>query len=140
MPLEFLFSGSVFYTGEGALQAERISWESEAAYRLPVAVWKETMERHFRGTAWVRLSQGVASTGWPPTTSRNALATLGRRAGRAAGRLSVDAVARIADAVLYEGYMLWPYRALGAEEPAPLDVRRRLPARVDRRAPGRRVP
>ena len=57
VPLEFLFSGTVFYSGAGgALQTARISWEKEASYRLPVAVWKQTMERHFPGTAWLRVS------------------------------------------------------------------------------------
>jgi Family of unknown function (DUF6084) len=56
VPLELLFSGSVFYAGEnGALQTTRIPWEQEAEYALPVRVWKETMDRHFRGTAWLRL-------------------------------------------------------------------------------------
>jgi hypothetical protein len=56
VPLEFLFSGSVFYAdADGRLQTARLSWESEASYALPVAVWKETMEAHFRGTAWLRL-------------------------------------------------------------------------------------
>jgi hypothetical protein len=56
VPLEFLFSGTVFYTGgDGGLQTTRISLSVQAGYRLPVAVWKETMEHHFRGTAWVRL-------------------------------------------------------------------------------------
>ena len=37
VPLEFLFSGSVFYTGaDGGLQTTRLSWQSEAAYALPV--------------------------------------------------------------------------------------------------------
>jgi hypothetical protein len=54
VPLEFLFSGTAFY-GEGALRAERISWESEAAYRLPVAVWRATMDQHFPGSTWLRL-------------------------------------------------------------------------------------
>jgi hypothetical protein len=53
VPLEFLFSGTVFYGTP--LQAGRISWESEAGYRMPVALWRETMERYFRGTAWLRL-------------------------------------------------------------------------------------
>ena len=53
VPLEFLFSGAVF--AGTPLQVTRISWEEEAEYRLPVSVWKETMERHFRGTAWLRL-------------------------------------------------------------------------------------
>jgi hypothetical protein len=56
VPLELLFSGSMFYSGEhGALQTARIPWEQEAEYALPVRVWKETLERHFPGTAWLRL-------------------------------------------------------------------------------------
>jgi hypothetical protein len=58
VPLEFLFSGSVFYPGEdGALQTARIPWDREAEYRLPVAVWRETMDRHFPGAAWLRLQK-----------------------------------------------------------------------------------
>ena len=57
VPLEFLFSGTVFYSGaDGSLQTARISWEKEAAYALPVKVWKQTMARHFPGTAWLRVS------------------------------------------------------------------------------------
>jgi hypothetical protein len=56
VPLEFLFSGTVFYSGAaGQLQATRISWEQDAEYRLPVSVWRETMDHHFPGTAWLRL-------------------------------------------------------------------------------------
>ena len=36
VPLEFLFSGSVFYSGEdGELQTTRLSWNSEAEYQMP---------------------------------------------------------------------------------------------------------
>lgn len=55
VPLEFLFSGTVF--AGAPLQVTRISWEKEAEYRLPVSVWKETLDRHFRGTAWLRLGK-----------------------------------------------------------------------------------
>ena len=56
VPLEFLFSGTVFYAGEGGgLQVARISWEKEAEFRLPVRVWKEMMEHYFPNSAWVRL-------------------------------------------------------------------------------------
>jgi hypothetical protein len=56
VPLELLFSGSVFYAGpDGHLQTTRIPWELEAAYRLPVATWRAAMEAHFRDTAWLRL-------------------------------------------------------------------------------------
>jgi hypothetical protein len=58
VPLEFLFSGSVFYAGaDGRLQTARLSWELEAEYRLPVAVWRETMDAHFADSAWLRLDR-----------------------------------------------------------------------------------
>jgi hypothetical protein len=56
VPLEFLFSGTVFYAGEGGgLQVDRISWEKEAEYRLPVRVWRDMMEHYFPNSAWLRL-------------------------------------------------------------------------------------
>jgi hypothetical protein len=72
VPLEFLFSGTVFYGDP--LQAARISWESEAGYRLPVALWKETMDSYFRGTAWVRLRKDSFDR-LSAFKARNALAT-----------------------------------------------------------------
>ncbi len=58
VPLEFLFSGTVFYAGAGGmLQVGRISWEQEAGFALPVAVWRETMDAHFPGAAWLRLDK-----------------------------------------------------------------------------------
>jgi hypothetical protein len=57
VPLELLFSGTLFYSGPGGLlQTTRIAWDREAEYRLPVAVWRATMERYFPGSAWLRLS------------------------------------------------------------------------------------
>ena len=56
VPLEFLFSGTVFYKGEGGrLQIARISWEKEAEYWMPIRLWKEMMERYFPNSAWIRL-------------------------------------------------------------------------------------
>lgn len=58
VPLEFLFSGSVFYVGpSGLLQTTRIPWDCEAEYRLPVSVWREAMDLHFPGCAWLRLGR-----------------------------------------------------------------------------------
>lgn len=58
IPLELLFSGTVFYAGPGgALQINRISWNAEAGYHLPVAVWRETMDRYFPGSAWLRVNR-----------------------------------------------------------------------------------
>jgi Family of unknown function (DUF6084) len=75
VPLEFLFSGTVFAAGPGGmLQATRISWEADAEYRFPVAVWQETMERYFRGTAWLRVRKDAFDR-LADYKSRHALAT-----------------------------------------------------------------
>jgi len=55
VPLEFLFSGTLFYTGPNGLQVGRIPWEKEAAFRLPVQLWHEMMEHYFPNSAWLRL-------------------------------------------------------------------------------------
>jgi hypothetical protein len=58
VPLEFLFSGTVFYaTEDGALQTARISWEEEAEYSLPLDVWRQAIDRHFPDAAWMRVSR-----------------------------------------------------------------------------------
>jgi len=58
VPLELLFSGTVFYsTAAGLLQTAQIPASAEADYRLPVAVWRETMDRHFPGAVWLRVDR-----------------------------------------------------------------------------------
>jgi hypothetical protein len=58
IPLDLLFSGTVFYAGAGgALQISRISSSAEAAHRLPVRVWRETMDHYFPASAWLRLER-----------------------------------------------------------------------------------
>jgi hypothetical protein len=55
IPLELLFSGTVFYaSASGAIQINRISWNAEAAHRLPVRVWRATMDHYFPDGAWLR--------------------------------------------------------------------------------------
>jgi hypothetical protein len=58
VPLEFLFSGAVFYAGDdGRLQVGRIGWDKEFDFMLPVALWREALDRHFPGAAWLRLGR-----------------------------------------------------------------------------------
>lgn len=60
IPLNFLFSGTIFYKDEDDnLQIGQISWSKEANYRLPVALWKEAIETHFPNSAWIRLHKDV---------------------------------------------------------------------------------
>jgi hypothetical protein len=56
VPLEFLFSGTVFYAGaDGRLQVGRIGWDKDASYKLPVQAWRDMIDRYFPDSAWLRL-------------------------------------------------------------------------------------
>ncbi len=55
IPLLLLFSGTVFTRGQTGFSVEQVPWEKEAPFRLPVAVWRELMDRYFPGSAWLRL-------------------------------------------------------------------------------------
>jgi hypothetical protein len=60
VPLEFLFSGTIFFSGStGLLQTAQIPWDCEATYRMPVAVWRDALAQHFPGAAWVRVRDDV---------------------------------------------------------------------------------
>ena len=60
IPLTFLFSGTMFYEDESdKLQVGQISWSKEAIYRLPVALWREMIQRYFPNSAWIRLHKDV---------------------------------------------------------------------------------
>jgi Family of unknown function (DUF6084) len=55
IPLLFLFSGTVFTRGTTGFSVSQVPWDREAAFRLPVRVWRDLMEEHFPGTEWVRM-------------------------------------------------------------------------------------
>ena len=58
VPLELLFSGTVFYsTDNGLLQAAMIGWDREAEFRMPVSVWRRTMDVYFPASAWLRIQR-----------------------------------------------------------------------------------
>ena len=60
VPLNLLFSGTVFYTNdEGALQVAQISWDKEARYRLPVGVWNQMIDIYYPNSAWLSLRKDV---------------------------------------------------------------------------------
>lgn len=56
-PLLLLFSGTAFTTGPSGISVEPVPWHKEASFRLPVRVWRQTMDLHFPGTAWARLDR-----------------------------------------------------------------------------------
>jgi hypothetical protein len=60
LPLNFMFSGTAFYQDSGGpLQVTQISWDKEARYRLPVAVWSEMMAHYYPHSAWLRVRRDV---------------------------------------------------------------------------------
>jgi len=75
IPLILLFSGSVFTRGASGFAVERVPWNKEAQYRLPVATWRAMMDLHFPDGAWIRVRRDTfdalqryksrqALTGW----------------------------------------------------------------------------
>jgi uncharacterized protein DUF6084 len=60
VPLELLFSGTVFFAGPGGrLQVAHLPWDREARCELPVQVWRDAVDRAFPGTAWLRVRRDV---------------------------------------------------------------------------------
>lgn len=56
-PLLLLFSGTWFVHRPDGLTVLPIPWDREASFGLPVAVWREAMDQHFPGSAWLRLGR-----------------------------------------------------------------------------------
>ena len=81
VPLLLLFSGTVFTGAADRVQVGLVPWHEEAAFRLPVAVWRAAMDAHFparagcgcTGTRWTRCaayrSERVLPT-WDDTVER----------------------------------------------------------------------
>ncbi len=60
VPLEFLFSGTVFYAdAAGAMQVVPIPWDKEARFRLPIKSWREMMDVYYPNSAWLCLRRDV---------------------------------------------------------------------------------
>ncbi|MDH2429031.1 DUF6084 family protein [Sphaerisporangium sp. TRM90804] len=55
VPLLLLFSGTVFSRRGEGFTVRQVPWHCEARAALPVAVWRELMDRYFPGGGWLRL-------------------------------------------------------------------------------------
>ncbi|CAM3780463.1 DUF6084 family protein [Nocardiopsis rhodophaea] len=55
IPLELLFSGTIFRRGDQGFTVDQVPWDREATYQLPVRVWREMMDHYFPDAGWVRL-------------------------------------------------------------------------------------
>ena len=56
-PLLLLFNGTWFSGGPGGLTVLPIPWDREVSVGLPVEVWREAMDQHFPGSAWLRVGR-----------------------------------------------------------------------------------
>jgi hypothetical protein len=56
LPLQFLFSGTVFVAGQRGFSVEQVPWDREDRYDMPVTVWRQLIGQHYPSSGWVRLS------------------------------------------------------------------------------------
>ena len=61
IPLLLLFSGTVFTRGTTGFAVTQIPWSAETSHRLPVAVWRDVMDRCFPGSQWLRLDRDTVA-------------------------------------------------------------------------------
>jgi hypothetical protein len=55
-PLALHFNGMIYYPGDdGGLQMVLVPWTRSVDFRMPVAVWKDTIEHYYPNTGWVGL-------------------------------------------------------------------------------------
>jgi hypothetical protein len=57
--LLLLYSGTVFLKHDNGFTVEQVPWSAESSYRLPVAVWREMVDRDFPGAGWIRCSRAT---------------------------------------------------------------------------------
>jgi hypothetical protein len=55
-PLALHFNGTIYYPAEdGGLQMVLVPWTKSIDFRMPVSVWRETIEHYYPNTGWVAL-------------------------------------------------------------------------------------
>ena len=55
IPLQFLFSGTVFIKGGNGFSVQQVPWDREDRYDMPVSMWHNLMAQHYPNTGWLRL-------------------------------------------------------------------------------------
>ena len=118
-PVCLMFSGTVFYADPG----DRCRWRPFLGQgnEIPAAakVWKDMMDAYYPNSAWLCLRRDVfeelqrfkVERGIPYMGAGASKLLLSARGRKRRCAMNISAVEKIADAVLYEGYILYPYRA-----------------------------
>lgn len=55
-PLSLHFTGMVLYAEDDRLRVTAVPWSCSTRWQMPVEAWKRTVEAHYPGGGWVRLS------------------------------------------------------------------------------------
>jgi hypothetical protein len=61
VPLQFLFSGTVFMAGERGFSVQQVPWDCEDRYDMPVSVWRDLIHQHYPSSGWVRLGHDTVT-------------------------------------------------------------------------------
>lgn len=56
VPLQFLFSGTLFVNSERGFSVQQVPWDCEDRYDMPVTVWRDLIAQHYPSAGWLRLS------------------------------------------------------------------------------------
>ena len=122
LPLQFLFSGTIFVKSERGFSVQQVPWDCEYRYDMPVAVWRAAdraaLSEHRLGAAESRNHRGAGHLQVGARAARprpRGHLAAGRRTGDGAMTSSWDRARAVADAVLYEGYLLYPYRGTSSK-------------------------
>jgi hypothetical protein len=57
VPLQFLFSGTVFIQGTRGFAVQQVPWDREDRHHMPVSVWRDLIQQHYPNTGWLRLDR-----------------------------------------------------------------------------------
>jgi hypothetical protein len=61
VPLQFLFSGTIFVKGERGFAVQQVPWDREDSYDMPVSVWNDLVHQHYPNSGWVRLGHDTVT-------------------------------------------------------------------------------
>jgi hypothetical protein len=57
VPLQFLFSGTIFSKGPRGFAVAQVPWDREDRFDMPASVWRDLMQQHYPNTGWLRLDR-----------------------------------------------------------------------------------
>lgn len=59
IPLQFLFSGSIFTKGETGFAAQPVGWNKDVSFMMPAKVWQDVMDMYFPNSGWMKVRRDV---------------------------------------------------------------------------------